>query len=169
MKNIFTLLLILTGSFLQAQSTFEISIDTNHTNAKVYKGLISKNILKADTSFKWYQANYNSYIPDTSVLNTFRKSHVQFIVFGGTWCDDTQFILPHFFKILELAGISDEQIVFFGVNRKKESIGNVSKTFGITNVPTIIVMKEGKETGRVLEYGKTGNWDRELADIISSF
>jgi hypothetical protein len=28
-------------------------------------------------------------------------------------------------------------------------------------------MKKGKELGRVVEYGKTGNWDKELADIIN--
>jgi hypothetical protein len=34
-------------------------------------------------------------------------------------------------------------------------------------VPTIIVLKDGKELGRVVEYGNTGKWDRELADIIN--
>jgi len=29
-------------------------------------------------------------------------------------------------------------------------------------------MKNGKELGRVVEYGKTGKWDKELADIINS-
>jgi hypothetical protein len=38
----------------------------------------------------------------------------------------------------------------------------------IINVPTIIVMKKGRELGRVIEYGKTGKWEKELADIIST-
>lgn len=29
-------------------------------------------------------------------------------------------------------------------------------------------MKDGKEIGRVVEYGKTGVWDKELGDIITS-
>jgi hypothetical protein len=33
-------------------------------------------------------------------------------------------------------------------------------------VPTIIVMKSGKEIGRVVEYGKSGEWDKELLELI---
>jgi hypothetical protein len=35
-------------------------------------------------------------------------------------------------------------------------------------VPTIIVYKNGKELGRVVEYGKYGVFDKELAEIINS-
>jgi hypothetical protein len=31
----------------------------------------------------------------------------------------------------------------------------------------VILMKNGKETGRVVEYGKTGKWDKELAGILN--
>jgi hypothetical protein len=55
----------------------------------------------------------------------------------------------------------------FGVNRAKTSLGNIAKAFNVTLVPTIIVMKEGKEIGRVVEYGKTGKWDKELAEILN--
>ena len=166
-KVVFTFFLTFCTIFLQAQNNYEISLDTNHTNARVYKGLISKNLLKTDTGFKWYQTNYDAYTPDSSVVNIFKKSSARFVVFGGTWCDDTQFILPRFFKILEQASITDERITFFGVNRNKESLANISAIFSVTNVPTIIVMKDGKEAGRLVEYGKTGNWDKELAEIIN--
>ncbi len=38
---------------------------------------------------------------------------------------------------------------------------------GITNVPTIIVLKNGKEVGRVVEYGASGKWDEELASLLN--
>jgi len=38
----------------------------------------------------------------------------------------------------------------------------------IKATPTIIVMKDGKELGRLVEYGKTGYWDKELAKIINA-
>jgi hypothetical protein len=33
-------------------------------------------------------------------------------------------------------------------------------------VPTIMIMKDGKELGRVVEYGKYGMFDKEMGDII---
>ena len=94
------------------------------------------------------------------------KDKVQFILFGGTWCDDTQFVLPKFFKLQELSGFPDNSVSFFGVNRAKQTLGNMAAAFKIINVPTIIVMKDGKEVGRVVEYGKTGKWDVELAELL---
>jgi hypothetical protein len=38
---------------------------------------------------------------------------------------------------------------------------------GVYNVPTMIVMKNGKEIGRVVEYGKYGIYDRELGEILT--
>ena len=54
------------------------------------------------------------------------------------------------------------------VNRDKKALGHIAEAFGIINVPTIIVMKDGKELGRVVEYGKTGKWDNELAEIVNA-
>ncbi len=84
-----------------------------------------------------------------------------------SWCDDTRVILPKFFVIQEKAGIPDDRISFFAVNRQKQTTGNVASAFNIINVPTIIVMKNGKEIGRVVEYGTTGKWDNELANILN--
>ena len=151
-----------------AQSQYEISKDPKHPEVKVLRGIISKDLIKNDTSFDWYKSSQDIYEPDTSVLNTFKKvkGKLQFILFGGTWCDDTQFVLPRFFKLLEMTGIPDSVITLFGVNRDKKSLGHIAEAMGITNVPTIIVMKGGVELGRVVEYGKTGKWDKELAEII---
>ena len=65
-----------------------------------------------------------------------------------------------------MSGVEDTSITFFGVNRAKKTLSSIADAFNVKNVPTIIVMKEGKEIGRVVEYGKTGNWDKELAGIL---
>lgn len=95
-----------------------------------------------------------------------KTKHI-FFFFGATWCEDTHFILPKFYKIQEVSGFPEDHIIVFAVDRKKNGTGNIAHAMNITRTPTIVVMKEGKEIGRLVEYGKTGHWDTELAGIIN--
>lgn len=156
------------GLSAHAQAQYETSRDPKHPEVKVVRGLVNKYLIQNDTAFSWYNFSQSIYGPDTATLSAMEsaKNKVQFVVFGGTWCEDTQFILPKFFKLQEMSGFPDERITMFGVNREKHALGHIAEAFGITNVPTIIVMKDGKEIGRVVEYGKTGKWDKELAELL---
>jgi len=171
MKNSVTILLAVLFSLNgSAQAQYEVGPDEKHPEQHMFRGIINKYVVQNDTAFtKWYTGSQGYYSPDTATLNAFEraKGKVQFVVFGGTWCEDTQFILPKFFKIQEKSGIPDDAVTFFGVNRNKKTLGNISEAFNVTLVPTIIVMKNGKEIGRVVEYGKTGKWDKELVDILN--
>ncbi len=153
-----------------AQAQYEILKDENHPNEHILRGIINKYTVQNDASYKWYNSSAASYRPDTAIVSAFerKKNSVQFVVFGGTWCEDTQFILPKFFTLQEKSGVKDTAITFFGVNRQKKSLASIADAFKIINVPTIIIMKDGKEAGRVVEYGKTGKWDKELADILNT-
>jgi thiol-disulfide isomerase/thioredoxin len=153
-----------------AQTSYETSFDPKEPSVKILKGVITKYTLQKDSSFNWYSSSQDIYTPDSAIVAVFKKAKdsVQFILFGGTWCDDTQYILPKFFKLQELSGVPDDALSFFAVDHSKQTTSNIAAAFHITNVPTIIVMKNGKESGRVIEYGKTGHWDKELADIISA-
>ena len=169
MKNLIPVLLFLLSTLtVSSQNTYMVSTDPKNPQVLIFQGLVEKNALQQEKSFDWFTQNQKGYTPDSNLVNALKinKGKVSFLIFGGTWCDDTQFILPKFYKAQELAGFSDTSIVFFGVDREKKSTGNLSQLFNIKNVPTIIVMKEGKEIGRVVEYGKTGKWDAELYDLV---
>jgi hypothetical protein len=103
------------------------------------------------------------------VLQTLKssKDSLSFLVFGGTWCHDTQFILPKFFSLTDAAGISQDKITLLGVDRSKKTIQHLAENFSVVNVPTIIVLKGGREIGRVVEYGNSGMFDKDLGEIIS--
>ncbi len=153
------------------QAQYQIVKDEQHPEQAYVVGIINKYLIQNDTAYsKWYNSSMSYYTPDTATLAAFSKAKkgIQFVVFGGTWCDDTHFVLPKFFKLQEMSGVPDSVISFFGVNRAKKSLSAIADAFGVINVPAIIVMKDGKEAGRVVEYGKTGKWDKELADIISA-
>lgn len=152
-----------------SQAQYEILTDEKHPEQHMLRGIINKYLVQNDTSYRWYHSSQSSYRPDTAILSAFErtKNKVQFVVFGGTWCEDTQFVLPKFFKLQEMSGVKDTVVTFFGVNRAKKSLASIADAFNIVNVPTIIVMKDGKEAGRVVEYGTTGKWDKEIADILN--
>jgi len=168
MKKVF--LFALTGTIyfsnVNAQTPYTSAVDGS--NVTVLNGIVTKYALENSKAFGWYATNQSTYKTDMSVINAMEaaKNKVQFIVFGGTWCEDTQNILPKFFKIQEQSGFPDNNISLFAMDRTKKTLGNIGDAFKITNVPTIIVMKDGKEAGRVVEYGKTGKWDAEIAEIL---
>ena len=165
-KLIFTTVSFFLFSSVYAQAP-EVSRDNE--GVKVLKGFVTKQELANDTAFKWFGENQKGYTPYTTALQALKtnKDSVSFLVFGGTWCHDTQFILPRFYSLTEAAGFEQNKITLLGVDRSKKTIQHLSEAFNILNVPTIIVLKDGKEIGRVVEYGKTGMFDKELGEIIS--
>ncbi len=161
--------LMMMNVVVNAQVQYEVTTAERHNKQKVLRGIVTKEIISKDTSFGWYAPNQKYYTPDTAAVSAMKatKGKVQFVIFGGTWCEDTQSVLPQFFKLQETSSIGDDQITLFAVNEDKKSLGNITSAFGITNVPTIIVMKDNKEIGRVVEYGKSGKWDKDLAEILN--
>ncbi len=150
--------------------TYIVLADSSHDNAKMLKGIVGKNDLANDPAFAWYAESQRIYPhADTAAVAAFRNNRdkIYFIIFGGTWCEDTHFILPKFYKIQEAADFPENRITVFAVDRKLSSTGNIAKAMNITHTPTIVVMRDGKELGRLVEYGKTGHWDKELAEIIN--
>ncbi len=135
---------------------------------KILKGVISKDILASDTLFKWYSQNLKPYSGSKEVVASFakQKDSVQLVIFFGTWCEDSHTILPKLFSFLDAAGFSDDRITLIGVDRNKKTISHFTNAFNIINVPTVMVMKEGKEVGRIVEYGRYGMVEKELSEIV---
>ncbi|MGZ3938644.1 MAG: thioredoxin family protein [Flavisolibacter sp.] len=136
---------------------------------KVLVGFITKQELATDTAFTWFAQNQQGYTPDQNALQLLKanRDSVNIIAFGGTWCGDTKYILPKFFMLADAAGLSQDHVTLLGVDHDKKTIQHLAEAFGITNVPTLIVMKNGKEMGRIVEYGHTGLFDKDLAEILS--
>jgi hypothetical protein len=168
MKHLFLIALIVGLGFLtRAQKGYEVSSDGTN---KILKGLISRDMLENDTSFRWFQDNRSGYIPDAETVSVLKakRFQVQFIVFGGTWCEDTKALLPKFYVLLDAASITDDQVQVIGVDHQKKSIDHSAEEMHLVSTPTFIVLKGGKEMGRVVEYGKNGQWDREIGEIVST-
>src|SRR5450432_369388 len=106
MKNFLLSIIILLTAIhnSHAQTQYVVLIDSTHDNAKIFKGIINKRGLTGEPTFKWYAESQRIYPhPDTSAVAAFKNNadKIYFIIFAGTWCEDTHFVLPKFFKIQE--------------------------------------------------------------------
>lgn len=178
MKKITIAVALIFGSFrfsvgqnptsVQASAGGQYQVLVEGLNEKSYKGIISQEVLLSDTTFKWYAENLKGYTPNASALAGLKKhgDSLQLLVFMGTWCEDSHSIIPKFYSLLEAAGFSKNRVTLIGVDRAKTTISHLTEALNIINVPTIIVMKNGKEQGRVVEYGKYGLFDLELGEML---
>lgn len=151
-----------------AQTQYEVIKDAD--GSKILKGIIGKDLLAGDSTFTWYAPNLSGYTPNPEAISGLRTkgNNLHIIAFMGTWCDDSRNIIPKFYRLLEAGNFPLSRVTLFGVDRQKKTLSDMADALGVTNVPTIIVMKDGKEAGRVVEYGKYGLFDKELGEIINS-
>jgi thiol-disulfide isomerase/thioredoxin len=167
MRKLFQTLIVL----LAAQTAFAQSVEVSKDSEgnKVLKGFLTRQDVAADSSFAWFAQNSKSYTPYAAAVSALKgvKDSIYILAFGGTWCHDTQFILPKFYSLTDAAGIAPDHITLLGVDANKKTVHHLSEAFHVTNVPTFIVLKNGLELGRVVEYGKKGMWDKELGEIVA--
>ncbi|HKC37111.1 MAG TPA: thioredoxin family protein, partial [Chitinophagaceae bacterium] len=156
------ILALFSCSMSLAQNQYQVLVE--RPNEKSLKGIISREVLLTDTSFHWYAENQKGYTPNAVALEGLKKNKdsIQLLTFMGTWCEDSQNIIPKFFTLTDAAGFSNDRITLIGVDRQKKTLSNLADALNVKNVPTIIVLKNGKEIGRVIEFGKYGLFDMEL-------
>ncbi len=137
---------------------------------KILIGKISRSVIENDTAFGWFKENMKWGTANSKAVEIIQqnKNDLSFVVFAGTWCHDTQNILPVFYRMLDKAEFSNNKIILYGTDRNKITLNNLSERYKVTNVPTFIVYLKNKEIGRVVEYGKYGDVEKEIAEIISS-
>lgn len=165
MKKVILILLLITSVHLSAQQTWEVLVE--QPGEKSLKGIISREVLLSEASFTWYAESLKGFTPrqDLVAALTAQKDSIQLLVFMGTWCEDSHFIIPKLFATTAAAGFPDSHITLVGVDRAKKTSSNLCAALDVKNVPTIIVLRNGKELGRVVEYGKYGLFDKELAEV----
>ena len=168
MKQIpFFLTLFFSIAFLPANSQqFEKVADKD--GYTVIRGILTAQWLKTEFEHaNEYNGRPPGFTPNENTVQAIKQQadSLQFVVFMGTWCEDSRFVIPRLFFLLDAAGYSKEKLTLIACDRDKKTLGNLTEPFRIRNVPTIVVMKNGKELGRVVEYG-SGLFDKDLGEII---
>jgi thiol-disulfide isomerase/thioredoxin len=144
-------------------------ITVSDTETKVLKGSINRSVLEKDTAFGWFTGNMKYGAADVYAVDVFKQKASQFsvLVFAGTWCHDSQNLLPKLYRLFDISGFPESKVTLIAVDRKKTALNDLPQKWNLQSVPTFIIVQNGKEMGRVVEYGKTGNMERELAEIVA--
>jgi thiol-disulfide isomerase/thioredoxin len=79
------------------------------------------------------------------------KDDVEYLVFFGSWCPDSEREVPRFLKIADLANIERDRVRLYALDRTKRSPDGLTDTYAIKRIPTFIFLKGGKEVGRITE------------------
>jgi thiol-disulfide isomerase/thioredoxin len=125
-------------------------------DAIIIEGSISKDNLFKHPRMPWAAKNYQAYKLDSLNLQKISTAtdSISFLIFAGTWCSDTQRELPAFLKVLDALKFGSNHYQIWMLDIKKQSSFINTKLLDIQYVPTFIVLKNGKEIGRIIEKPK---------------
>ncbi len=94
------------------------------------------------------------------------RSHVDILCFLGTWCSDSRAGVPPFVGALEQAANPHLKLRLIGVDRDKADPGQMAQRYHIRRVPTFVILKNGQEIGRMVEYPRTTSFLRDFLNIL---
>ncbi|MCD6543938.1 MAG: thioredoxin family protein [Flavobacteriaceae bacterium] len=135
---------------------------------KMLVGIQSKENFEQQPFSEWYNPNYKNAKLDAAVVKKIKKNikGVTIKAFMGTWCGDSQHEIPIFYKLMDAINFDYNNLNMIAVNRSKETPDNLQKDYHITNVPTFIFYKKGKEIGRFVEYPRE-TLEKDMLKIVS--
>lgn len=168
MKKAILLGALIFGSIMlhaQYQSDFEEVKSSNEAEV-IYKGSCTFDDVEKVPAFKLTEQS-ESYKPDEEKIESLSEelNKYQLIVFLGTWCEDSHRLIPQLYRVLTDTGYPLDQMQIFALDRDKKGRNGEEKQYKITNVPTIIVLQDGNERGRITETVKQ-NVESDLLEII---
>lgn len=119
----------------------------------VLTGNLPANFIEQDWASLW-QKNAKEYIPNAGILESLKQLNlkdIQIEIVLGTWCEDSEKLVPQFIHINDELKIP---VTFIGVDKEKKCPLADCYDWNIQNVPTFIIHRNGKEIGRIIEQVK---------------
>ena len=117
----------------------------------------SKNNLLGDvqiqnlfTEYPLFKFRYDNY-EVTDQINLSDLEDISVVIMFGTWCHDSKREVPRMLRILDSAGVGTEQLSLIGVDINKTEPKGREKLYNLRNTPTLILLRNGKEVGRIIE------------------
>ncbi len=122
----------------------------------------------SDPAYRAFAVTYDTAAISEDVVELIRmvQQDAEFLVFFGSWCGDSKREVPRFLKIADRAGIPAERIRLHGLDRSRRSPDGLEQGYAIARVPTFIVLRGGREEGRIVE-SPVGTLEGDLLSILA--
>jgi hypothetical protein len=148
-------------------SEIGLSQTSVNTEQNVIVGISDVRVLERSLSYRWYKDGYFNYQSNISAINAIKEmpKDIQFMVFAGTWCEKSQQLLPQFYKVMDLAGISRQRVKLCFLDRDKRSPQGIENNYSINSTPVFIILQKGIEIGRITE-AINQSIEADIADLI---
>ncbi|MGA1770894.1 MAG: thioredoxin [Flavobacteriaceae bacterium] len=172
MKNLTLLLLISllscnTGVKKETEQPLPVETKIADDGETFYEGKINRQNLISSPLTSWFETGYNQYYIDTQWV----KEHqglldgLQFKLFLGTWCEDSEREVPGMLKLLDALGLDQNSMEIYAMDKNKITAANFEKGLNIINIPTLIVYKDGEEMNRIVEL-TIESLEKDLSKIL---
>jgi hypothetical protein len=109
------------------------------------------------------------YQPDGQIVNRLKaiSEPVTLQVVMATWCGDSRQHVPRLLKSIALADNPNITVQLTGIGPEFDDPMQVIGGMNITNVPTVIVQREGREVGRFVETPSGATVEDDVCDIVA--
>ncbi len=134
-----------------AQQDYAVKQDS--AGNKMLVGQLNVQLLANDSAFRWFYTGVNDYQPTKEWIDYIRYYRDSFsvVVFAGTWDVNSRELLPAFYRTMMAAGYPLNKIKLYGVDMQFHSLNGEAEKYKVTKLPTIIVLHNNEELGRIEE------------------
>jgi thiol-disulfide isomerase/thioredoxin len=116
-----------------------------------------------------WQSVMKQYQPNAQAVEAIRSNdkNTTVTLAFGTWCPDSKNYIPRLLKALHVADNAKIKLDLIGIDNQFREPVNVVQPLRITNVPTVIVNRDGHEIGRIVETPAASTMEEDLAAILA--
>jgi thiol-disulfide isomerase/thioredoxin len=120
-------------------------------------GPLTRAQLKTPPYAEWFDSQYSRYQPGAESVAALRSrlTGVSIETYFGTWCGDSRRQVPRLVRLLDLAGFDENRLSLVGLSDQrmefKQAPGNPERKRYVHRTPTIVVLRDGAEVGRIVE------------------
>lgn len=123
----------------------------------MWVGTVERRHLMQSPFDRWYTSRYESYAsrPDAVGALSASLDSVDVEVYFGTWCSDSTRDVPRLNRVLDDAGFSLDRLEMIALSDRpgefKFSPDGKERDRLIHRTPTIVLLREGREIGRIVQ------------------